>query len=1082
MRLRRQREGSGRFLTTILFVDIVGSTELASAIGDAAWQILLGRYYAAVRGRLRRFGGRQIDTAGDGLFAAFDAPAEAITCALAIRDAATELGFATRAGLHMGEVQTIEGKVGGIAVHIGARIAGIAGPAEVLVSGTVKDLVEGSGLRFEERAEEALKGVPGRWRLFVALSPDVIGASATVSAAVSGGRPAVPRREAVGGALSRLIPHSAWARGLVVAIVAVVLVATAGNVLLTKEKVAPSPPAVHSPSAIPSVAVDANSLGRLDPGTGMVVSDVPVGAQPSGIAVAADGSIWVTNTTAGTVSRLDPTGTRVIQTIEGVGTSPTGIAVGSNAIWVADSGSQQIARIDPVTNTLVKEYPVGNAPSGMAADATGQLWIADRLDGTLVRLDPATGLVTPFTIGLTPIDVAFGAGSVWVSDYDKGTVVRVDPGDGAVLARVSVGNGASALAATDQAVWVANRLDGTMSHIDPITNSVVAAPSVGGEPSGVAIGPDAVWVAVASTSELVKIDPLSNAVVGQFPLGASPQAVAMAGAQPLFTAWTTPGNHTGGTLRIVGAGPTYVPTSPDPSWNIPYYAGVLSLTNDGLLNYRQVGGPGGLELAPDLATSIPTASPDGTTYVFQLRRGISFSNGVLLQPSDVLWSVERTIVASKTLYGNGNTFGLLLDQKALADCTAVHCDLSKEVVVDNATGSVTFHLTAPDPLFLYSLVGAYVVPAGTPFKESAIPLPATGPYLFTRFDANEMVLKRNPSFHVWSQDAQPQGYPDEIDWLKVPDEAAALAAVESGQADWLADNLTIGQVDQLKTDRPDQLNIAPSTKTWFEVMNPTMEPFKSIDVRKAVNDVVDRQAVAEAFGGGLVTCQVVPPTFAGYEPYCPYTINPDPSQTWRGPTDLTQAINVIRKAGMYGKPVTIWTSTDQPLKNVQLYFVGLLKSLRFKVTSKYLDDAQIFGGDPASPLTAPAGGGHPNTAQMAGFYNESTIPTAAQIFPGSFTCAGFAGGAYDSARYPEQFCDKTIDDLVQKATVDDQSSDPTLRAAANVLWAQIDRDVVDQAPAVFAFNAWDTNFFSKRVGNYQHQPMLDILLDQLWVQ
>jgi class 3 adenylate cyclase len=92
VRLRRQREGSARFLTTILFVDIVGSTELASAIGDAAWQILLGRYYAAVRDRLKRFGGRQIDTAGDGLFAAFDAPAEAITCALAIRDAATEPG------------------------------------------------------------------------------------------------------------------------------------------------------------------------------------------------------------------------------------------------------------------------------------------------------------------------------------------------------------------------------------------------------------------------------------------------------------------------------------------------------------------------------------------------------------------------------------------------------------------------------------------------------------------------------------------------------------------------------------------------------------------------------------------------------------------------------------------------------------------------------------------------------------------------------------------------------------------------------------------------------------------------------
>jgi hypothetical protein len=128
VRLGRKRHGSGRFLTTVLFVDIVGSTELASAIGDAAWQSLLRRYFAAVRDLLKRFGGRQIDTAGDGLFAAFDAPADAITCALAIRDAAISLGIRTRAGLHMGEAQAIEGKVGGIAVHIGARIAGAAGP------------------------------------------------------------------------------------------------------------------------------------------------------------------------------------------------------------------------------------------------------------------------------------------------------------------------------------------------------------------------------------------------------------------------------------------------------------------------------------------------------------------------------------------------------------------------------------------------------------------------------------------------------------------------------------------------------------------------------------------------------------------------------------------------------------------------------------------------------------------------------------------------------------------------------------------------------------------------------------------
>ena len=1081
--MRRQRDGSGRFLTTILFVDIVGSTELAATVGDAAWRGLLGRYYAAVRDRLRRFGGRQIDTAGDGLFASFDAPADAITCALAIRDTATELGFAIRAGLHMGEVQTIEGKVGGIAVHIGARIAAVAGPGEVLVSGTVKDLVQGSGLRFEERGERELKGVPGRWSLFAA-APPAEDAAVPVGAAPSPTeRRTVGPRASVGDGLYRLLPRSRVARGILVAAVAIVLVAITGDLFLAGGNGVPSPSPVAqvSPTAslVPSVAVGANSLGRLDPVSGTVGSDVAVGALPSGIAVASDGSIWVTNTTAGTVSRLDPTGSRVIQTVEGAGPSPTGIAAGADAIWVAESGGQKVARISPATNTVVKEYPVGNGPSGVAVDTAGQVWVTDRLDGTLVRLDPDSGHVTPYAIGLTPMDVAVGAGAVWVSDYDKGAVVRVDPRDGSVLARVNVGNGASAIAASDAAVWVANRLDGTVSHIDPLTNSVVGAPAVGAEPTGVAIAQDAVWVAVASTSELVEIDPRSSAIVRRIPLGASPQAVAMAGSQPLFTAWTTPGNHTGGTLKVV-TGSTYIPSSPDPIWS--QFPTVFSLTNDGLLNYRQVGGPDGLQLVPDLAASLPTASPDGMTYVFQLRPGISYSDGALLQPSDVLWSAERATFASKspgsTIF---NSFGDVVDQQALADCTAAHCDLSKRIEVDAARGTVTFHLIAPDPLFPYNLAGAYIVPTGTPFADSTTPLPATGPYVFARFRADELVLKRNPSFRQWSKDAQPEGYPDEIDYLEVPNEPAALAAVESGQADWFGDILTTAQVDQLKTERPDQLDIAPGTKTWTEMMNTTMPPFDKLAVRQAVNRVVDRQAVADAYGGGVVTCQAVPPTFTGYVPYCPYTSDPDPSlTTWRGPAEsLAQAISAIKQAGRYADPVTIWTSTDEPLMNVQRYFIGLLEGLGFKVTARYLPDDQLFGGDPASPLTGPAPA---KTAQMVGDWQQYGAPTAAQIFPGTFTCAGFANGAFDSFRYPQQFCDQTIDAMVHQALAEEQSSDPSTRASANALWAKIDRAIVDQAPAVFAFNPWDVNFFSKRVGNYQHQPMLDVLLDQLWVQ
>lgn len=157
-----------RVLATVLFTDIVGSTEHASAIGDKAWKALLERHYALVREELTRYRGREIDTAGDGFLATFDGPARAIRCALAIVQTMPGIGLEVRAGVHTGEIELMGANVGGIAVHIGARIAALAGPGEVLVSSTVRDLVAGSGIEFADRGEASLKGVPGLWRIFSA--------------------------------------------------------------------------------------------------------------------------------------------------------------------------------------------------------------------------------------------------------------------------------------------------------------------------------------------------------------------------------------------------------------------------------------------------------------------------------------------------------------------------------------------------------------------------------------------------------------------------------------------------------------------------------------------------------------------------------------------------------------------------------------------------------------------------------------------------------------------------------------------------------------------------------------------------
>lgn len=162
----RRHAASDTVLATVLFTDIVGATERAAATGDRAWRDLLERHHALVRQQLARFRGREIDTTGDGFLAAFDGPARAIHCALSIRDAVRALGMEIRAGVHAGECELIGDKVGGIAVHTGARVMAEAAPGEVLVSNTVKDLVAGSGIQFVPRGVHALRGVPGEWALF----------------------------------------------------------------------------------------------------------------------------------------------------------------------------------------------------------------------------------------------------------------------------------------------------------------------------------------------------------------------------------------------------------------------------------------------------------------------------------------------------------------------------------------------------------------------------------------------------------------------------------------------------------------------------------------------------------------------------------------------------------------------------------------------------------------------------------------------------------------------------------------------------------------------------------------------------
>jgi class 3 adenylate cyclase len=167
---QHQEVADDRVLATVLFTDIVDSTRRAAEIGDRDWHALLDAHDAVARAQLNRFRGREVNTSGDGFLATFDGPQRGIRCAMAIRDAVQALGIEVRAGLHTGECEVRGDDIGGIAVHIGARISALAGPNDVLVSSTLRDLVIGSGLKFEERGAHELKGVPGRWHLFAVAS------------------------------------------------------------------------------------------------------------------------------------------------------------------------------------------------------------------------------------------------------------------------------------------------------------------------------------------------------------------------------------------------------------------------------------------------------------------------------------------------------------------------------------------------------------------------------------------------------------------------------------------------------------------------------------------------------------------------------------------------------------------------------------------------------------------------------------------------------------------------------------------------------------------------------------------------
>ncbi len=502
----------------------------------------------------------------------------------------------------------------------------------------------------------------------------------------------------------------------------------------------------------------------------------------------------------------------------------------------------------------------------------------------------------------------------------------------------------------------------------------------------------------------------------------------------------------------------------DPNWF------VLRMTSDGLLAYKQVGGAAGNELVPDLATAIPKPTDGGRTYVVQVRKGVKFSTGATVKPSDLAYTYTRQFKVPGP--GTGFFSGLVGATKCLK--TPKSCDLSRGVVADDAAGTLTFHLTAPDADFLQKLASpfGYVVSKGTPNRDTGTkPLPATGPYLLQTYRPNrDMTFVRNPEFHEWSRDAQPDGYPDKIVMrIGLPLEDATTQ-VAQGQADWMYDIPPADRLDELATKFPSQVYISPTTQVYYMALNTHVAPFDDVDVRRAVNLAVDRNAVIGLFGGprlAQATCQILPPEFPGYAAYCPYTADPG-SGKWTAP-DLAKAQQLVDASGTKGTKVSVISTPDETTKGISLYFVSLLDKLGYKASLKTLATSVEYSYVQDTR----------NKAQISLTYWSPDYNAASNFLNVSVGCSGYNPGSSANPNL-SGFCDPAIEAQTKKALAL-QVTDPT---AADPLWAKIDHATTDQAPEVPLFVASKLDFVGKRVGNYQFNPSVTgrFMIDQAWVK
>jgi peptide/nickel transport system substrate-binding protein len=1014
---------------TFLFTDIEGSTALLKQLGRDGYESVLSEQAGIVRAAVDAHHGQIVDTQGDSFFAAFRAARDAVAAAadvqreLAGHDWPDGVEVKVRMGLHSGEPKASGERYVGIGVHRAARVGSAGHGGQVLLSDTTRALVEDDlpeGVSLRDLGRVQLKDIDRPehvYQLAIAGLPSTFPKLKTAQAP-----PPYRRRGLLAGALA----------GVIAAAVAIPVFALGGG-------------SGGSVGSAVEANVAADSVGVFDSSRGQLVSQAAVKGGPGAVAAAGDGSVWVTHPDANSVSRIDPKLNAETQTIQ-VGDDPRAVTVGGGFVWVANSLDGTVWKIDPNANGsggVVDRFTVGNGPTGLAF-GDGRLWVANSTDGTVMEFVPGSHKpLHTFSAAGGADAISYGLGSVWVVSGSGNSVTRIDPSSGTPLSPIGVGNDPGSIATGAGAVWVADTLDGTVYRIDPLTNDRTVI-SVGGSPSGIAADDTAVWVADERAGRLSKIDPAKSKVVQTVTLARHnrPWGLTLVGSRLFASVGTSASAHRGGTLTVLTASDTLDPAAAGSS-------GIVNLTNDGLVGYKRVDGSDGTRLVPDLAISLPAPTDGGKTYTFQLQPGIRYSNGALVQPGDFRRGIERSLA----LFGNsGPSSQYLVGIVGANACTKHRCDLTRGVATTPHT--VTFHLTAPDPDFLYKLAfpDADAVPAATPIN-ARLPLPATGPYKFASYNAKRgATLVRNPYFRQWSADAQPAGYPDRIVFKFVPSnqtDAQSIRAVERNRADVTEIGSLTGMLR--RQGYGNRIHIGPTLNTNYFFLNTRLAPFDNLQARRAVNFAVDRNRLVALAGGpdfGQPTCQILPPTFPAYLRYCPY------------PFDLAKARRLVAKSGTKGKTVTVWT--PRLAEPGSAYFVSQLQAIGYKARLKIVGQ----GLDTYFSKMIPA-----EKTIQTGVASWGVDYASPSDFLGLLVCGP------NSLNFAA-FCNPRIDREMAAA----RKLQATNPQAADVIWKKVDHDLVDQAPWVTKANGRQVLFVSRRVGNVEYNPFYTVLLDQLWVR